>query len=172
MANITEDLIKTINDSLSPLGDNVKKFLCDSIELFISRSFELIDKCETPIEQLLAIALFSVKYLPIVNYPCEVLIKPQETLECSSLYEKNKKKKYRVDFLIIANKDGKEFKYVIECDGHDFHEKTKEQALKDKKRDRNLMFNGYQIIRFTGSEIWADPAFCAFDVYRVIAKNS
>ena len=44
---------------------------------------------------------------------------------------------------------------AVECDGHEFHEKTKQQAARDKARDRD---------RFTGSEIWKDPGACADEV--------
>lgn len=50
---------------------------------------------------------------------------------------------------------------AIECDGHDFHEKTKQQAARDKRRDRELTFLGMPVLRFTGSEIWAGPTACA-----------
>lgn len=58
---------------------------------------------------------------------------------------------YRVDFLLP------EVSLVVEVDGHDFHERTKEQAAADKQRDRFLARRGLRIIRFTGSEIYADP---------------
>lgn len=58
--------------------------------------------------------------------------------------------KYRADFLV----EWKGKKVVIECDGHDFHEKTKKQAAHDKKRDRDISLLGYQIRRYTGSEIY------------------
>ncbi|MBS6461651.1 MAG: DUF559 domain-containing protein [Clostridium sp.] len=61
--------------------------------------------------------------------------------------------KYRVDFFfIIPHEQG----IIIECDGHDFHEKTKEQAKYDKQRDRFLMSKGYKVLHFTGSEIYND----------------
>lgn len=65
---------------------------------------------------------------------------------------------YRVDFLIGR---GTKCQLVIECDGHDFHERTKEQAASDRSRDRKLTTKGYTVIRFTGSEIYADPFRCA-----------
>jgi very-short-patch-repair endonuclease len=70
--------------------------------------------------------------------------------------------KYRVDFVIrhlfgLSGRAG----IVIECDGHDFHEKTKKQAAKDKARDRDLQQMGYRVFRYTGSEIWKDPIDCA-----------
>lgn len=50
---------------------------------------------------------------------------------------------------------------VIECDGHDFHERTKEQAAHDRGRDRWMQANGWSVLRFTGSEIHRDPHRCA-----------
>lgn len=72
---------------------------------------------------------------------------------------------YRVDFLVSyverALEDAPRFTLVIECDGHAFHEKTKEQAASDKERDRVLQSHGHRVFRFTGSEIHADPFRCA-----------
>lgn len=73
---------------------------------------------------------------------------------------------WRVDFLICATRDagdGKSSwrKVIVECDGHDFHERTKEQAAKDRSRDREAQMQGFHILRFTGSELWRDPWGCA-----------
>jgi hypothetical protein len=57
-----------------------------------------------------------------------------------------------------------ERRLVIECDGHDFHEKTREQATKDKSRDRDLLNLGYPVMRFTGSEIVSAPLKSAAQV--------
>lgn len=53
---------------------------------------------------------------------------------------------------------------IVECDGHDFHERTKEQAARDRARDRAATLSGYDIMRFTGSQIWGDPWGCAGEV--------
>ncbi len=53
---------------------------------------------------------------------------------------------------------------LVECDGHDFHEKTKEQAALDKGKDRQASIDGYSTFRFTGSEIWKDPIGCALQI--------
>lgn len=76
---------------------------------------------------------------------------------------------YRADFLINAR--GMKCplcpagpftaEVIIECDGHDFHERTKEQASRDKARDRFLQHLGYTVFRFTGSDIWKDVFACA-----------
>ncbi len=54
---------------------------------------------------------------------------------------------------------------LVECDGHDFHERTKDQAKHDRMKDRFLQANGYNILRFTGSELWSDPYKCAKEIY-------
>lgn len=63
------------------------------------------------------------------------------------------------DFLIRLwiQPGGAIYSILVECDGHDFHEKTKEQAARDKARDRRLLDEGFTVARFTGSEIHADP---------------
>lgn len=68
---------------------------------------------------------------------------------------------YRVDFLVVVHDKGGTRRLAVECDGHDYHEKTKEQAARDKKRDRDILALGIPTMRFTGSEIWKDPAACA-----------
>lgn len=50
---------------------------------------------------------------------------------------------------------------AVELDGHAFHERTKEQAARDKKRDRALLSKGWTVVRYTGSEVVKDP----FDVF-------
>lgn len=68
---------------------------------------------------------------------------------------------YRPDF-IINNK------YIIEIDGHDFHEKTKEQVRKDKQRERYLQSKGYIVIRFTGSEVYNNNHKCWYELLQII----
>jgi very-short-patch-repair endonuclease len=61
------------------------------------------------------------------------------------------------------------FKWVfIECDGHDFHERTKEQAARDRQRDREIQAAGIPVLRFTGSEIHRDLAGCGNQVFQFI----
>jgi very-short-patch-repair endonuclease len=62
---------------------------------------------------------------------------------------------YVVDFSLggdipIAN-------IAIEIDGHEWHEKSKEQAKRDKERGRYLLRSGYPEVRFTGSEVYTQP---------------
>lgn len=85
--------------------------------------------------------------------------------------------RFRVDFLLghlrhINADDGTEHWIAVECDGHDFHEKTKEQAQRDKARDRALMAHGVKVMRFTGSEIWRDPSACVIEAIKVLDPDA
>lgn len=80
--------------------------------------------------------------------------------------------RYRADFLIGIGGNGPRLSkcIVVECDGHDFHEKTKDQAARDKSRDRDMMFVVAKVIRFTGSELHARPFECADDAWELMAQ--
>lgn len=88
--------------------------------------------------------------------------------------------RHRVDFAVIVRgehrKTAGHVRFVIECDGHDFHEKTKEQARSDKSRDRALQSAGWRVLRFTGSEVYADAGRCASEAelaaWRAIVSES
>jgi len=78
------------------------------------------------------------------------------------------KKYYLVDFVVwFINKNIGTFDVVVELDGHEFHEKTKEQSKRDKKKDRFLQRCGYNIARFTGSEVFNDPDSCIEEVRKI-----
>jgi very-short-patch-repair endonuclease len=78
---------------------------------------------------------------------------------------------YCVDFLIL-HIEGLEGLggVVVECDGHAFHDRTKEQAAHDKARDRFLQERGYKVLRFTGSEICRNAVGCADQALRIAHK--
>ncbi|MDE2099587.1 MAG: hypothetical protein KGL39_20210 [Patescibacteria group bacterium] len=91
-----------------------------------------------------------------------MIVWPQATMEWG-----------RVDFLILAfdYRNGNWRKLVIECDGHDFHERTKEQAARDRSKDRSAVLVGCDSFRFTGSELWRDPLGCAQQITLWAAKG-
>lgn len=84
--------------------------------------------------------------------------------------------KYRMDFVIhrcehCPSKESYAHKFVaIECDGHDFHERTVEQAGRDKKRDR-IIQKYMPVLRFTGSEIHKDPISCAEQCFEFLSDS-
>lgn len=86
-----------------------------------------------------------------------------------------------VDFVVATRLPrGTTVKCFVECDGHDFHERTKEQARRDRARDRHLQALA-PVLRFTGQELWEDSekcwqetVECLIDVHNdeVSARNS
>jgi len=141
-----------------------------------------VKECESPIEVPMYFALAIV-----AREHSEVLIcggheyrpwsgNSNET--CLSIEPQAVIGKYRVDFLLrsrsvygeIDQATGRtipekaipiEVQVIVECDGHDFHERTKEQAAYDRQKDRLLQEMGFKVFRFTGSEIWSDVFKCA-----------
>ena len=115
--------------------------------------------CDSPIETIFYIA-----------YMCQIIEMGFPYTELLILYRQTEiiaeDKRYRVDFLIDTEsvsgiKKNKPVKLVIECDGHDFHEKTKEQVERRNKRDFELKKVGYDVLHFSGSQIYKDPIDCA-----------
>ena len=77
---------------------------------------------------------------------------------------------YKADFIItLQGMLGDVLKIVIEIDGHDWHEKTKEQACYDKRRDRDIIKYGYIVLRFTGSEIFTNSKRCICEILEIAA---
>lgn len=136
---------------------------------------------ETPIERVLFLALWaSICYCKRCEFgelggPCvinRVKTRPREYFFTDPIYRLELLVEtqalvgdWRVDFLLhrrnLRLSDERWESLIVECDGHDFHERTKEQAAKDRSRDRLVQSQGYEIFRFTGSEIWRDPLGCA-----------
>lgn len=153
---------------------------------FIQLGKDVLARCESPIERLLGWAMlgFSVDY----DNTCALFsIQPDGTIDNLrsgiirdgwagspiQLCTQVNVGQYRADFLgfgrgaDINNPMG----IVIECDGHDFHEKTKEQAARDKARDRHFTAAGFHVMRFTGSEIWKDATACAEQIYDAVKNH-
>lgn len=137
---------------------------------------ELAPYCESPIELLLGagfhFAANAVNFsraratLVYVNEPERVrksLLPAQWELVPQFKWEG-----YRIDFAIFCNLP---YPIFIECDGHDFHERTKEQAAHDREKDRSIQAAGIPILRFTGSQIHASPVSCGFEIYNFIHKR-
>jgi hypothetical protein len=61
-------------------------------------------------------------------------------------------------------------KLAIYADGHDYHEKTRAQARRDRSIDRRLQSLGYVVYRFTGSEIHRDVRSCCDFIQHDIDK--
>jgi very-short-patch-repair endonuclease len=83
-------------------------------------------------------------------------------LHVFNLYRDVRLKTYRADFLFLTDDC---LPFVIECDGHEWHERTKQQAAYDRARDRELAILGIPTLRFTGSEIVHSAERCAREIF-------
>ncbi len=82
----------------------------------------------------------------------EITVKPQASVGS-----------YHADFLLQWRQWGVEASVAVELDGHEFHEKTKEQAARDRRRDRYFTVHGLSPMRFAGSEIHRNATDCAIE---------
>lgn len=116
--------------------------------------FVLLKRVESPIEATMAMELAAMK--------CPVGINDFEIAAQKVVGS------YRADFFISGTTSGIKFEVCIECDGHDFHERTKEQASRDRSRDREMLINGITVMRFTGAEIHRNSSGCGDQVYQYL----
>lgn len=81
---------------------------------------------------------------------------------------------YRIDILILPARPRPRaaFALAVECDGHDFHDRTKQQAAYDRARDRELLLRGVTTVRFTGSEIFHSAERCALQAIEIFEALS
>lgn len=167
--------------------------ILDEFEMEIAPAF---DKCMSPIEHRMLLALFIVgRHLRALSTGVQVVGFPGLQYTPVSLTEGTYRETqlsilpqteiddYTVDFYIeyairhdprhnCRNPDPPcaRGRVIVECDGHDYHERTKEQAKRDKERDRELQRQGYKVFRYTGSEIYNDAIKCAFDAMDVVVR--
>lgn len=130
----------------------------------------LFDRCQSPIEELLLAALLCQMQSGEVewHYSDGSEGKPFIGVFADAFIQASVGK-YRPDFLFVKQRpDGNGERIVVECDGHDYHERTKAQARHDKSRDRWMVQQGIKVLRFTGSEIFNDPEACAAQIYEVV----
>ena len=118
-----------------------------------------LSECESPIEKILLYSLIEEAENLWIGFE----YKPQQTIKANN-------HKYRADIVFDMDfySSGKPYKLVIECDGHEFHEVTKEQVEKRNIRDMDLKIQGYDVLHYSGSQICKNPKQCARDITQYI----
>jgi very-short-patch-repair endonuclease len=166
------------------IEQKIDEIACESARMAMRTwdAREVVDSVDSPIEKLFALALWSRS-----SWTKELVFHPRyhpdnslEDLECHiddgdcmmHAAAQVQVGEYRVDFAIVRHRSRgvRPIVVVVECDGHEFHEKTKEQARRDKRRDRKLTLAGCHVLRFSGSELWADAGRCAGESLQVVRK--
>ena len=167
-----KDYKKAARDAFEQEGIESRMLRCG--EQALSEFTEAINVCESPIEAKFLVALFehcefdhmivrtgsSVPYFGCLKDRLEFC--PQFNIG-----------PYRCDFAFkMTHPNGTMTRIIVECDGHDFHERTKEQAQRDKSRDRYLQANDWKVLRFTGSELHRDAEGCVDEVATMIQYDT
>ncbi len=135
-------------------------------ERFEQKYKALFAAVESPIERKLLeeILLQCAKHkfsLVQTEGPTLITITPQKEFR----FERTN---YRVDFYLEALG----VCVIVECDGHDYHERTKAQATRDKKRDREFFKHGMVVLRFTGREIHNNAEACANEALKYLREHT
>lgn len=151
-----------------------------------ARLGEIYSHIESPIERAFFAAFIERSFFGGVS---DVLIVSSDTTcpvmllteggcgtEETTVSVQHKIGKYTADFAItvrfpLKTEPSDFINVVVECDGHDYHERTKEQAAHDKKRDIEMTMLGWSVVRFTGSQIHKDAAGCANGVLELVSKR-
>jgi hypothetical protein len=152
------------------------KLECQSgVQAQLNLIHQFLERCESPIEQLFFLEMMrelhaepilvnenKPHYMTHINFGFGserfiLRFYTQQNIQIAT-------KQYRADFLFTLERqewpfdpppnDVEHLRLVVEIDGHDFHEKTREQASRDKSRDRQMISKGYTVFRFTGSDVF------------------
>lgn len=161
--------IKTMTET-EEFNELLEDHLDDAKQAAIALFNEQIELCESPIERALFPHLMFLRpgwlccrYGGPLDYGIEMRLEPQKVIGG-----------YRVDFGLRVRpiwQERDELKLAIECDGHQFHERTKEQAARDKERTRALFAAGWVVVPFTGRQITTSPAKCAGQIADIVNKH-
>jgi len=126
-----------------------------------------IEAVKSPIEYIyyLANEIYSYEYTIDTEYICT----PQYEINVNN-------KNYFADFHYGINNEGdicteRLLNVLVECDGHDFHQKSKKQVKHDNERQLALQTAGYDVIRFSGTQIYENPFLCVKNVHEYIESK-
>lgn len=165
---------KNVEKFLEECADSARQDFTEGLDLSFSYGM-----AESPIEQLFLIAweknnLYSKTDFYKMSSQHEVVC-----VDFSKGY-KYPQVRYRIDFAFIPQEPawldliGGKFpqfpKVAVELDGKDWHEKTKAQAIRDRRRERNLVAEGWTVIRFLGSEVVKNPDNVVSEVFQILTQ--
>lgn len=140
---------------------------------YVNAEKNVIDLCQSPIERYMFIGLISMFTRDVETARVDIFCSCGGDV-CSVpagavvIQPQFKVGGYFADFILAIGKLRRGI--LIECDGHEWHEKSKEQVIADNKRNRAFRMHGFELLRFSGSEIYNDLAGCLRDVRDLILK--
>jgi hypothetical protein len=134
---------------------------------FIDRLYVNISHTESPLE-----AAFVASWMALEEWDFSTLtFRSQQSVEVDG-------RGYRLDFTFEPQKFGPLEcligpqcpKIALELDGHDYHEKTKEQVTHRNRRDRDLQAAGWIVLHVSGSEFNRDAEKVTREVYERVSS--
>lgn len=136
---------------------------------------DLAKDITSPIEKVMYLSLTEYHLTDLLHDPMRnynMVIVPQEEVKLEGKYYKPD---FRITIFQVIKINGvdmvRDFTCYIECDGHDYQERTKEQAQKDRAKDRAFISAGLDLLRFTGSEIYNDHTRCSNEILNFMHKK-
>lgn len=145
--------LKSASEKLSCSIEEVEKLqqyhkqnkICDNCNYKFMECITCINICQSPLEQALFLALKNEN----INTELQKRIN-RNGESFQNIIPIDKTNILTIpDFYIESN--GK--RICIYADGHTYHERTENQALRDRNIDRELQILGFIVLRFTGKEI-------------------
>lgn len=125
----------------------------------------------TPIEEGFVIAMLGLKMIDPRLHFRSISTPPVATEFDIHCHIQHPVGRYRVDFALevvgLANGKTRTQFIAIECDGFDFHHRSREQVTNDKAREREIVAAGYKVIRFSGTEIYRDCVLAASQAWHI-----
>lgn len=140
----------------------------DEIEQY--RTLDLAHRLESPLEYVMLCAILAAKKRAKVTDK-HGLMHNRQVIRIRPAHPVGR---YRADFLVTAENHGVTPAFapvVVECDGFNYHDRTREQARYDRERDRYMLHRGLLVMRFTGEEITEAPFSCAAEVLSLAHGN-
>ena len=152
MPDKVKEMMKDEMEYLAALNDPCRMYL-------MLERIKTVSECDSPIEKILLYGLMEYSDYLWIGYE----YKPQQVIRVNG-------KRYIADILFDMDFYcvDKPYKLVIECDGHDYHETTKEQVEKRNVRDMELKKAGYDVLHYSGSQIFKNPYKCAKEITEYI----
>lgn len=142
----------------------------------------LVNK-DSPTEHILGIAIFNA-LKQLYDWPCWIYSETEFKNFVAAGQHNNPRPIFvivpqfgiagvgHVDFAIFAPRlDVDKPVVVVECDGHNFHERTPQQASEDRRRKRALELLGIPLLPFTGTDVVREIAIAERDIAEFVNKK-
>lgn len=138
-----QNIVKNRFDEVSEFHqirlNDLRQPFYNTLHLFLDRFYTILSKCESPLESAFFIGL--IAYQPFGDtWILDKRFDNQVNIGG-----------YRLDFAYIDKE--KNIYINIELDGHNYHERSEEQAVSDRNRDIKLQELGWFVLRFHRREV-------------------